>query len=169
MATPKSSLRDYAEYVVHYMNVSGMSISHLKLQKLLYYLQGWSAARLPEPLWTDEPEAWVNGPVYTPVYRMFRGNGNAELSCSNDLRDAEQQLFELTQKLEIDSAKKQLIEGVLNHFGKFSAIDLVLKTHQHTPWLTAREGLDDYEPSSTKIKLDDIKSFFVEIERKRAA
>ena len=39
------------------------SIGAAKLQKLLYYCQGWHVARNGEPLFTETLEAWVNGPV----------------------------------------------------------------------------------------------------------
>lgn len=35
----------------------------LKLQKLLYLAQGYSYAFYDEPLFADDMEAWVHGPV----------------------------------------------------------------------------------------------------------
>ncbi len=38
---------------------SGDAISNLKLQKLVYYAQGFSLALLGEPLFQNKMEAWI--------------------------------------------------------------------------------------------------------------
>ena len=43
----------------------------LKLQKLLYLAQGYSYAFYDRPLFKEEIEGWVHGPVVRNVYNMF--------------------------------------------------------------------------------------------------
>ncbi len=42
---------------------AGDLISNLKLQKLLYYAQGFHLALYDEPLFPEAIEAWTHGPV----------------------------------------------------------------------------------------------------------
>lgn len=49
-------------------------VSNLKLQKLLYYAQAWHLAIFKQPLFNDEIEAWVHGPVVPEVFRAYRDN-----------------------------------------------------------------------------------------------
>ena len=44
----------------------------LKLQKLLYLAQGYSYAFYDEPLFIEDMEAWVHGPVVASVYHEYR-------------------------------------------------------------------------------------------------
>lgn len=42
---------------------AGDTISNLKIQKMLYYAQGYSLALFNKPLFDDRIEAWKHGPV----------------------------------------------------------------------------------------------------------
>lgn len=57
------SVFDVAEYVLSEVGY----VSTMKLQKLVFYSQAYSLVTLDEPLFSDDFEAWVNGPVCPPV------------------------------------------------------------------------------------------------------
>src|SRR5258708_4115865 len=54
---------------------AGDSITHLKLQKLVYYAQAWSLALRNKPLFDEDFVAWTHGPVVKSVWRRFKGYG----------------------------------------------------------------------------------------------
>ncbi|MDR1722691.1 MAG: DUF4065 domain-containing protein [Tannerella sp.] len=47
-------------------------MSHLKLQKLLYLVQGYHLAYFGKPLIDDKFEAWVHGPVSRKVFGSLK-------------------------------------------------------------------------------------------------
>jgi uncharacterized phage-associated protein len=47
---------------------AGDAISNMKLQKLLYYAQGFALAILGNPLFPEDFEKWTFGPVLPVVY-----------------------------------------------------------------------------------------------------
>lgn len=51
-------------------------IDPLKLQKLLYFTNGWWLGLTGEPLLTDKPQVWRYGPVFRWVYNAFSRWGN---------------------------------------------------------------------------------------------
>lgn len=51
---------------------SGDSITHLKLQKLVYYAQAWNLAHFGEPLFDEELKAWTHGPVAPSVWHEYK-------------------------------------------------------------------------------------------------
>lgn len=55
-----------AKYVGLTMLQRGISVSPLKLQKILYYIQSWHMVFFgrENTLVAEAPHAWVNGPVY---------------------------------------------------------------------------------------------------------
>lgn len=50
----------------------GQSITHLALQKLLYFSHGLYLLEFKRPLAAGHFEAWKNGPVHPDVYRSFK-------------------------------------------------------------------------------------------------
>lgn len=58
--------------VIAYLFESLGEITPLMLQKLLYFIQGVSYAVNKKPMFYENCQAWVHGPVYPEVYDMFR-------------------------------------------------------------------------------------------------
>ena len=57
-------------------------ISNVKLQKLLYYQQGFHLACFGAPLFDEEIEAWMYGPVVPSVYEYFKTYDNRGIEYS---------------------------------------------------------------------------------------
>ena len=60
-------------------------ISNMKLQKLLYYQQGFHLAYFGTPLFDEEIEAWMYGPAVPGVYEHFKGNGNKGIEYKGEV------------------------------------------------------------------------------------
>lgn len=50
-------------------------ITNLKLQKLLYYAQGYFLAKKDIPLFDEDFLAWEHGPVIRKIYNIYKENG----------------------------------------------------------------------------------------------
>lgn len=48
------------------------NFTHLKLQVLLYYAQGFHLGRVYRPIFPENIEAWPQGPVVRPVWVVFQ-------------------------------------------------------------------------------------------------
>lgn len=102
-------------------------ISNLKLQKLLYYMQGFHLAVFEEPLFNDEIEAWMYGPVVPEIYKHFQDYKNQGIPFDGTA-------IELTPK------EEALFEAVYKVYSKYSAIGLMDMTHSEMPWRTTSTG-----------------------------
>ena len=123
------------------------SITNLKLNKLLYYAQGWSLARLGHPLFAEDILAWQLGPIVPSVYRTFSVCGKDPIAS----------VSELANEAEITGDELQLLIDVYRYYGRYSASTLVEMTHQEgTPWHKAYNGAH-----STIIPKDDIRDYFL--------
>lgn len=103
-------------------------ICNLKLQKMLYYMQGFHLAYFEKPLFDDEIEAWMYGPVVPKVYEAFKSNGNAGIQFQGDL-------VKLTDKEEV------LFNEVYRVYGAYSAVGLMNLTHSEMPWKSTPTGV----------------------------
>ena len=102
---------------------AGQRISHLKLQKLCYYAQGFALAVLNRPLFLDDIEHWQHGPVVPSLWREYRSYGSEELPIPRDLN----------LKL-YDAETQSLLDGMYHMYGQFSAWELRNMTHTEPPW-----------------------------------
>lgn len=76
-----ANVQDVARFFINlaaYQNQSesGDLMTNLRLQKLLYFAQGWHLARHGTPLFDASLEAWTHGPVVPEVYHLYKANGN---------------------------------------------------------------------------------------------
>lgn len=106
----------------------GEFMSNMKLQKMLYYQQGFHLAYFNAPLFEEDIEAWMYGPVVPCVYEYFKGNGSMGLEP-------------LTEEISLQEVEEALFNEVFNVYGAFSASGLMNMTHQESPWLTTPTGV----------------------------
>lgn len=106
---------------------AGDLISNLKLQKLLYYAQGFCLALTSKPLFRERIEAWTHGPVVPAVYRRFKDYRDLGLPIPADIP-------------QFDSDLQELLDEVYAVYGQFSAWKLRNMTHQEPPWRDTSAG-----------------------------
>lgn len=157
MATPSSSrawnavpAESVARYLLLLADQTGdCVVTHMQLQKWLYYVQGWSLAVEGQPLFTDEIQAWKHGPVINSLWPKFTDYGKSAIApheCADDGTLSDRQ--------------RQLVEWVWSRYNQFSALKLSEMTHRETPWLQARAGLSSTADSREKISIESLRSFF---------
>jgi uncharacterized phage-associated protein len=128
------SARDVARYFLSKVDEdSGDGISNLKLQKLVYYAQGYHLALYGRPLFAERIEAWEHGPVVPELYRVYREHGSAPIPVPDG--------FELPRQAfaspEEHDRTKALLDEVYDVFGQYSAWKLRNMTHEEQPWKAA--------------------------------
>ncbi|MEW9501484.1 Panacea domain-containing protein [Jeotgalibacillus marinus] len=111
-----------------------VSISNLKLQKLLYYAHGLHLAVTEYPLLNEQLEAWKLGPVSPSSYRNFNYNGSLNIK-----------VIEHFDESILSDVAKQVTEAVWEQLGGKSARYLMTKTHAEKPWKESKLGekIDD--------------------------
>ena len=101
----------------------GDTISNLKLQKMMYYQQGFHLAYFLTPLFDEDIVAWQYGPVVPSVYKEYKSFESNSISTSKEgisLSDDEEELF----------------NNVYEEYNQFSAVALMKMTHEESPWKT---------------------------------
>lgn len=102
----------------------GDIISNLKLQKLMYYVQGFHIAMYDKPLFEEKVIAWQYGPVVKEVYDEYKQYGsNAIVKDEN---------FDIET---LSKETQELLKDVYNVYGQYSATRLMNMTHQEAPWI----------------------------------
>jgi uncharacterized phage-associated protein len=129
---------------------SGDVVTHLKLQKLLYYAQGWHLALFDENLFPERIEAWAHGPVCPPVWARFKDQ-NFNPITPDDIH---------CENVDLSEAQQNFLEEVWRVYGQFSAKRLEEMTHGEPPYLDARGNIPEYARSSEVISPSSMKEYF---------
>lgn len=129
-----------ANYFIKLANKSGIGISPLKLQKLVYIAHGWNLALNEFPLIDERIEVWKFGPVVKSVYHEFKKFGNSNITEMGTTID----YFETFKDASIvkyfepkidNNETEGFLESVWDSYKNFEAINLSAATHQPgTPW-----------------------------------
>lgn len=128
------SALDIATYVINKSYEEGYPISNLKLQKILYFIQGYTLSIKDEACFSDRIEAWNYGPVVPNVYKKFKIFGANNIPSIGRIENDE--VIDESNK-NIDIQDKIIIDAVLKLLRKYSAGALVDITHKQAPWKDA--------------------------------
>lgn len=136
-AGKERSAYDVAKFILTLQQVS-----HLKLQKLLYYAYAEFLLRTQKKLFNEQIVAFAYGPVVEEVFHKFRKHGSTPIDFKEDesfYLQAAQSTFtpSFVRMLSTEdgiTAIECIIE-VVNKYKKFTALQLVDKTHiEGGPW-----------------------------------
>lgn len=132
------------------------AMSHLKLQKLLFYCDAYHLAYFDEELVTDKFQAWVHGPVSKKVFDSFKDKSilYADLSFDGDKKT----VLQLFSKL--ISEQQELINDVLSVLSQWTSMQLETSTHKETPWIEARKGVGLGDRCCNEISKETTKMFY---------
>ncbi len=97
-------------------------ITNLKLQKLLYYAQGYGLALLGRRLFPERILAWEHGPVVSEVYAVYHDGRNPIPRPAG---------FDTTS---LDVETRELLDHVYAKYGQYEAWKLRDMTHAEAPW-----------------------------------
>ncbi|MBQ8558589.1 MAG: DUF4065 domain-containing protein [Tyzzerella sp.] len=129
-------------------------ITHLALQKILYFSQSWNMAWNHKWLFEDECQAWVHGAVYRNIYDEFKKFKYMPLPKVNtDVRLAEEEI--------------EVLEFVKKYyFDVYTAKSLETICHLEAPYKLARNGYEKGENCEEIIRKEDIQEYYVGIAKR---
>ena len=143
---------DVANYVIAYYGKQGVSISNLKLQKVLYFLQANQLVSTRLRLFEDPIMAVDFGPMVEKVFMEYRVYGSAAIPY---------QAMPLDQWIHnISYSDTHRVNELLNELKFYSSTSLLDVIHYQSPWIDA---YFKSEPSYKKIiSCDSLYNYFAD-------
>lgn len=136
---------DVAKYVLNYTG----RITTMKLQKLVYYCQSWSLGWDEVPLFSEDFEAWANGPVCPQLFERHRGLFVVDASLFSDLSD-----------FDFSSDAIETMNSVLSFYGDKEPQWLSELTHKEAPWKEARHGVPNGASCNNVISKESMQQYY---------
>ena len=140
-------VQDIADYFIWLANYTGSFISNLKLQKLVYYAQAWYLAIHDQPLFDEDFEAWIHGPVIPELYNEY-----CEFKWKPILKEVEEPFF--TEEI------KQFLSEVTDVYFGLDANELEQMTRSEAPWIEARGYLPTDASCNEIISKESMREYF---------
>lgn len=114
-------------FINHADRDAGEAVTHLKLQKLVYYAEAWFLANFDRSLFNDHLQAWTHGPVSPAVYHKYRDSGWEALPPE--------------RSRPIPKGLGEFLAEVYGEYGQFGAKRLEALTHAEDPWKLTRGNI----------------------------
>lgn len=134
---------DIARKILSRVDVEhGDTISNLKLQKLLYYVQGFHLASFGHALFEEDMIAWTYGHVVPEVYDTYKKYRRRDINTAG-----------ITDDVILLPQEEALFDKVYLEYSRYSAVALMQMTHAAGPWRNHQVG--DILPK------DEIRNFFL--------
>lgn len=140
------TVHDVADYFLWLAHRDRLGVDHLKLQKLVYYAQGFHLGSRDEPIFEGELRAWAYGPVSPDLWQRHRYS-RAYLEPP-----------EAVDESLLTDTHREVITLVHERFRSDSGLDLYRRTHDEKPWIEADRRLR--EGGSDILRHDEMAEFF---------
>lgn len=144
-----------ADYLIAFSNATGSLVSHMKLQKLIFYTQAWHIAVFNEPVFEEDFQAWIHGPVLPSLYERYKIFQWRPI-VRDDLDEASLHALEHSFS---SSIQEILADVIIEYFHK-DAFALERSTHEEAPWRIARGPLAADEPSTNIVTKKTIHGYY---------
>jgi uncharacterized phage-associated protein len=125
----KVNVFDVVNFLLKHFDTDKYKITNMKINKLLYYIQGHYIAKYNEPLFLEPIEAWMFGPVIAHIYGEFFNF--VDKTIPNNY------ICEGKTGNEINQEIQEFIKKTLNNYINLSSYDLSVQTHNEKPWKNA--------------------------------
>ena len=135
-------------------NTSEEGITHLALQKMLYFVQAWSYVLNREWMFPEDCEAWRHGAVYRTVYddfKSFKYSQLPRLRTDTTLSQEEIRILKFVKE---------------NYLDIYSAKTLEKICHLEDPFKNTRGNLEESAHSESIISKDSIAKYYEKIVEK---
>lgn len=133
-------------------------MTQMKLNKLVYFAQGWYLALNDAPLFDEDIQAWQHGPVIPSLYHEFKHFGSNQITPkTHSIQWNDEDGLHYKTVGAADKNTRIILEKIWSLFGQYHGWELRNLTHQEdTPWSKV-----DKSYLHSVIDKKDIKDFYI--------
>lgn len=144
--------RAVANFILDECEITGIPVSQLALQKLVFFCHAWHLVEYDKPLVRQNFEAWEYGPVLPYLYSEFKASGDRpiqqrakKLNRFNGKKE--------TAYLDLPDDEKRFLKKVVQFYSRLTASQLVELSHcEDGPWARVWEHSGKINPG---MKIDN--------------
>ena len=151
-----------ANFVINLANRNKLSVTNLQLQKILFFLQGYTLSKYQVGIVKGNFSKWQYGPVQKNVYCTFKDYGASPITneYSDAYFDELGQFKTQTPKMKnIDEHTQTTLKCLVLKLLKIRVWKLIDLTQQYPSWRNYQDEIMEYQASD--YKNEEVESCFV--------
>ncbi|QEA34767.1 Panacea domain-containing protein [Weissella soli] len=149
-----------ANYIVEYANGKNKTITNLKLQKILFFVQAAFLTEQDSSLMDVKFSRWQYGPVAKDVYFNFKDRGAQPIIEKAEVLNTNDFTFSVPELGKIKEETKANLNNYIDNLLSYTARDLVQETHDESIWSDYKEEI--FMRNAPDYTNDEIREFFKE-------
>ncbi len=118
----QATILDYAAYVIGHSAFNGRGITHLKAQKILYYIRVWGIVSKNETF-PEQFKKWKFGPVNQDIYDKYKSFGKNPI------------FEDMNGRYIIEGPQAEFVDFIIESYAPFDGIALSAMSHREEPWI----------------------------------
>src|SRR5258708_28174104 len=111
--------RKICNFIIDRYGAGSFDLTNFRLNKLLYFIHGWSLTSRPQGLVRNHFEAWKLGPVVRPVYDAFKVYGDSQITGQASYLDYASGQNKTTAYDDITDVDADTIMRIFERYGRF--------------------------------------------------
>ncbi len=155
--------RKICNFIIARYGQSSFEVTNFRINKLLYFIHGWSLTSRPHGLVRNHFEAWQFGPVVRSVYDSFKKYGDSKITeqaSHLDYASGENKTITFDDITDVDA---DTIVHVFQSYARFSTSELYNLSHEPGgPWHIVYTAYSRDHRLSPRIPNDLIRAHFLE-------
>ena len=155
--------RKICNYLISRYGEPASDLTNARMNKLLYYIHGWSLTRRPHGLVRNHFFAWKFGPIIRPVYDAFKSYGDNRITSLADHLDYATGQIKTIPYDDIAPDDAELISRVFEGYAQYTTGQLIEMSHQSGgPWDVVYSAWLKDSRLSTRIPNELIRGYFLQ-------
>ena len=148
-----------ANFIIGVAKKEDKPVTNLKLQKVLFFLQGYCLSEYDTPLINGNFSKWRYGPVEEEVYREFKYYGPAPIESKSVYFDKEKIEF-YSEEVNLPNEFKKILQEVISKMLDVETWKLAEIVLSHSSWKDFKDEI--YVDKARDYISEEIKSCFVD-------
>jgi uncharacterized phage-associated protein len=122
--------RKVANLILSSLDAREFDLTNLKLNKIMFFVQGWALVRLDHPLIRNHFEAWQYGPVVRSIYDAFKPFADRPITRPAEHLNYATGAHEVIAFDDIELQQRRFITSVAGAYARLTSGELVDLTHR---------------------------------------
>ena len=138
-----------ANFIIKIAMEKDNPVTNLKLQKIMFFLQGYCLCKYETPLIDGNFSKWRYGPIEEDVYRNFKNNGASPITYEYEVANIKDGIIHVrTVKMDRDVLNSNVandFEKIVENLVAIESWKLVEMTHSHSSWKNYSDKINAHE------------------------
>lgn len=131
-----------ANFIIEVAKKEENPVTNLKLQKVLFFLQGYCLNKYNRVLFDGKFTKWQYGPVEEKIYRIFKFQGSTPIDFLSTQGKIENGIIKLYhEKIDLSQECTEELKNAVIKINQKAPWELFELTHKHSSWYSYKDDI----------------------------